>query len=71
LNEFLAANKPWLKDLNQALELGMMLETQALDLYMRFAEKSREEETKQVLFTLAEEEKVHVQALSKLFDEKR
>jgi rubrerythrin len=71
LNEFLAANKPWLKDRNQALELAMMLETQALDLYMRFAEKSQEEGTKQVLFTLADEEKVHVQAVSKLYDEKR
>ncbi len=71
LNEFLAANKPWLKDLKQALELGMMLETQALDLYMRFAEKSREEETKKVLFTLGEEEKVHVKAISRLFDQKR
>jgi rhodanese-related sulfurtransferase/rubrerythrin len=71
LNDFLTANKPWLKDRNQALELAMMLETQALDLYMRFAEKSQEEGTKKVLFTLADEEKVHVQAVSKLYDEKR
>jgi rubrerythrin len=38
---------------------------------MRFAEISREEKTKQVLFTLAEEEKVHVKTISRLFDEKR
>ena len=49
----------------------MMLETQALDLYLRFAEKSREEETKEVLFTLADEEKAHLKSLSRLFDEKR
>ena len=29
------------------------------------------EGTKQVLFTLAEEEKVHVKTISRLFDEKR
>ncbi len=71
LKEFLAANEPWLKNLNQVLELAMMLETQALDLYLRFAEKSQEEGTKQVLFTLADEEKVHLNILSRLFDEKR
>ena len=71
LNDFMAANEPWLKTVNQVLELGMMLETQALDLYLRFAEKSKEGETKQVLFTLAEEEKVHIRALARLLDEKR
>jgi len=71
LNEFLAANQPWLKTRQQALELGMMVETQALDLYLRFADASRDEGTKKVLFTLADEEKVHVQALSRLLDEKK
>jgi sulfur-carrier protein adenylyltransferase/sulfurtransferase len=71
LNEFLAANEPWLKTVGQVLELAMMLEIQALDLYLRFAEKSQEEGTKQVLFTLADEEKVHVKSLSKLLDQKR
>ncbi|MFZ2087683.1 MAG: rhodanese-like domain-containing protein [Desulfobaccales bacterium] len=71
LNEFLAANEPWLKSISQVLELGMMLETQALDLYLRFADKSREEGTKQVLYTLADEEKTHIKALGKLMDEKR
>ncbi len=37
LNDFMAANEPWLKTVSQVLELGMMLETQALDLYLRFA----------------------------------
>jgi rubrerythrin len=49
----------------------MMLETQALDLYMRFADHSRDEGTRQMLFTLADEEKTHVQALSRLMDRKR
>ena len=71
VKDFLAANEPWLKSLLEVLELAMMLETQALDLYMRFAEKSLEEGTKQVLFTLADEEKAHLKSLSRLFDEKR
>ena len=71
VKDFLAANEPWLKSLLEVLELAMMLETQALDLYMRFAEKSQEEGTKQVLFTLADEEKAHLKSLSRLFDEKR
>jgi rhodanese-related sulfurtransferase/rubrerythrin len=71
VNEFLATNEPWMKTVNEVLELAMMLETQALDLYLRFAEKSQEEGTKQVLFTLADEEKMHLKSLGKLLDEKR
>jgi sulfur-carrier protein adenylyltransferase/sulfurtransferase len=57
VKEFLAANEPWLKTVREVMELGMMLETQALDLYLRFAEKSQEAETRQALFTLADEER--------------
>ena len=71
LKEFMAANEPWLKTVVQVLELGMMLETQALDLYLRFAEKSQDGETRQVLFTLADEEKLHLKTLARLLDEKR
>jgi rubrerythrin len=44
----------------------MMLETQSLDLYLRFAEKSNNRETKEVLFKIAEEEKEHLAALGNL-----
>lgn len=71
VKEFLEENQPWMKTTGQILELAMMLETQALDLYLRFAEKSREEGTKQVLFKLADEEKVHLKTLGRLLDEKR
>jgi|UniRef100_A0A7V6A1T2 rhodanese-related sulfurtransferase/rubrerythrin len=71
LNDFLAANEPWLKTVTEVLELAMMLETQALDLYLRFAEKSQEEGTKEVLFRLADEEKGHIKSLARLLDEKR
>jgi rubrerythrin len=48
-----------------------MVETQALDLYLRFADKSRDEETRATLFAIAEEEKGHLAALGRLLDEKR
>ena len=46
-----------------------MLETQALDLYLRFAGKMEDRETKQVLFRLGDEEKAHLAALGRLLDE--
>ncbi len=48
----------------------MMLETQGLDLYLRFADKSTHAQTKQVLFKVAEEEKAHLAALGRLLEEK-
>jgi len=47
----------------------MMLETQALDLYLRFADKSTNAETKTILFKIAREEKAHLAALGRLLEE--
>jgi rhodanese-related sulfurtransferase/rubrerythrin len=71
LNDFLAANEPWRKTVTQVLELAMMLETQALDLYLRLADRTREAETQKMLFTIADEEKAHLGALGRLLDEKK
>jgi len=70
VKEFLAKNESHLKTAAQVLEVAMMVETQALDLYLRFADKSREDETKKTLFAIAEEEKAHLAALGRLLDEK-
>ena len=51
------------------LETALMLETQALDLYLRFAGKMEDRETKKVLFRLGDEEKAHLAALGRLLDE--
>lgn len=53
------------------LDLAMMLETQALDLYLRFAGKTRNPEARTVLFTIADEEKAHLGALGRLRDERK
>lgn len=58
-------------DLNSELEvlsLAMAIEAQALDLYMRAAEKSKKSETRQVLLQIAEEERNHMQRLSSYID---
>ncbi|MGB8991508.1 MAG: rhodanese-like domain-containing protein [Desulfobaccales bacterium] len=67
---FLAANKSHLETVPQVLDLAMMLETQALDLYLRFAGRCSQEQTREVLFTLAGEEKAHLASLGHLLEEK-
>jgi rubrerythrin len=52
------------------LELAMMLETRALDLYLRFADRICLAQTKEALFTLAGEEKAHLARLGRLLEEK-
>jgi len=69
-DEFLAANKSHLQTVVQVLDLAMMLETQALDLYLRFAERSDQPQTKEVLYALAGEEKAHLASLGRLMEEK-
>jgi rubrerythrin len=68
--EFMEQNEPLLKTVPQVIDLAMMLETQALDLYLRFAAKSTNAETKAVLFKIAQEEKGHLAALGRLLEEK-
>jgi len=70
LDEFMKKNEPFLHTVPDVLDLAMMLETQALDLYLRFAEKSTNAQTMEVLFTVADEEKAHLQSLGSLLEEK-
>jgi len=68
--EFLETNKSHLQTVPQVLDLAMMLETQALDLYLRFAGRCEQPQTKEVLYVLAGEEKAHLASLGRLLDEK-
>lgn len=70
LSEFLSRNAPYLTTLAAALELALTVETQALDLYLRLARKCREDATRQVFFEIADEEKAHLAALSRLWEQK-
>ncbi|MBI5585857.1 MAG: hypothetical protein HY892_18760 [Deltaproteobacteria bacterium] len=68
--EFIQANEPRLKTEAEILELALMLETQALDLYLRFAVKVGAGETQKILYRLGDEEKAHLAALDRRLDKK-
>ncbi len=69
-DEFLELNKPAMQTVPDVLNMAMMLETQALDLYLRYSERTKEEKTRTVLFEVAEEEKAHLKSLGHLMDRK-
>lgn len=55
----------------EVLGLAMAIEAQALDLYLRAAERSDNNESKQVLFQIAGEERSHIDRLSKYIDQQQ
>ena len=69
LSEFLEQNQSAFQSPTELLDLAMMIETQALDLYLRLAMKLSEESSKTVLHKIADEEKAHLEALGNLRDE--
>ena len=68
--DFIQKNEPYMQTLMGALDIAMMLETQALDLYGRFAEKADVAATKDFLLQVAQEEKTHLNMLGQLLEEK-
>jgi rhodanese-related sulfurtransferase/rubrerythrin len=66
--EFLSRNEPFLRTVPGVIDVAMMIETQALDLYLRMAQESRRPDTRDVLFQIAEEEKAHLAALGRLLE---
>jgi rhodanese-related sulfurtransferase/rubrerythrin len=70
MSEFMEKNVSFLHDVKDVIDLAMMLETQSLDLYLRFADKSTNAQTKGVLFKIAEEEKAHLASLGNLLEQK-
>jgi rhodanese-related sulfurtransferase/rubrerythrin len=60
---FMGQNRAYLNTVRSMMELAMMLEAQALDLYLRFAQKSSHEGAKAVLFRISDEEKTHLKEL--------
>ncbi|HVO83798.1 MAG TPA: rhodanese-like domain-containing protein [Syntrophobacteria bacterium] len=66
--EFLSRNEPFLRTVPGVIDVAMMIETQALDLYLRMAQASRRLDTRDVLFQIADEEKAHLAALGRLLE---
>lgn len=53
----------------ELLGLALAIEAQALDLYLRSAARSKEEATRQVLLTIAAEERNHIGWISRSIDQ--
>jgi sulfur-carrier protein adenylyltransferase/sulfurtransferase len=66
--EFLEKNRHLLDTVENLLNLAMMLEAQALDLYTRYAQKVEGVQSRSVLHDIAEEEKGHLAALGSLME---
>jgi rubrerythrin len=58
-----------MQTLTGVIDVAMMVETQALDLYLRMAAESSNLVTKEVLFEIAQEEKAHLRALGRVLEE--
>ncbi len=69
IRRFLAKNESFLQSVAGVVDVAMMVETQALDLYLRMAAASNDASTKEVLFEIAEEEKAHLRALGRVLEE--
>jgi rhodanese-related sulfurtransferase/rubrerythrin len=67
---FMEQNEDYLQTSRGIIEAAMMIEAQALDLYMRYADKTDNEEAKKLLHRLAREEKSHLKLLGRLMDRK-
>jgi rhodanese-related sulfurtransferase/rubrerythrin len=61
--EFLKQNQAVMNTVQDVLSIAMMIEGQALDLYTRYAEMSKDDKTKDLLLSIAEEEKAHLTSL--------
>jgi rubrerythrin len=70
VDEFIEKNRQSVEDTQGVLTVAMMLESQALDLYLRYSMKVDDENTKKALFQIAQEEKVHLGSLGQLIEKK-
>ncbi len=67
-DQLLEQNLPTFKSAADVLNFAMMLEAQAMDLYMRYAEKCENQTVKAILFKMANEEKAHLTSLGDLLE---
>ncbi len=70
IGEFMERNRRFLTSVKGYLELAMMVEAQALDLYLRMASASRHEVSQNILFEIGEEEKKHLNILGHFMERK-
>jgi len=67
-DELLEQFLPTFKAAADVLNFAMMLEAQAMDLYMRHADHSKDRQVKAIFYKMADEEKAHLTSLGDLLD---
>ena len=70
VEEFIERNRSGRQSVLNILNFSMMLEAQALDLYMRYSDRCVSERAKETLFYLAEQEKQHLNRIGSLMEDK-
>ena len=66
IDDFLARSDDYLESAQDCLELAMMIEVQALDLYLRMAQTYTDAPAKELYHRLCEDEKAHLNWLADL-----
>ena len=69
-DEYIQMFKPDWESPVDIISLAMSIEAQALDLYTRASERSEDPRSEEALKKIAEEERVHLEQLGKLMDER-
>jgi rubrerythrin len=67
-DEYVQMYQPDWESAVDIISLAMSIEAQALDLYTRASERSADPRSKEALHKIAEEERVHLEQLGKLMD---
>ena len=68
-DEFLQSNRSALETAPKIIDLAMTIEAQALDLYLRYWQKTNNSKTKETVLGIAQEEKAHLAVLGRLMDQ--
>ncbi len=66
--EYMNLFQPDLESMEDIISLAMSIEAQALDLYMRAADRTSNPQSKKVLTQIADEERAHLAQLGKLME---
>jgi sulfur-carrier protein adenylyltransferase/sulfurtransferase len=70
MDAFMKQNQAYLKDVPGYLDVAMMIETQAFDLYLRMATDSRNVLTRKILYRIGNEEKAHLELLGEYLNDR-
>jgi sulfur-carrier protein adenylyltransferase/sulfurtransferase len=68
IEEFIEQNRSAFASRVDAVSTAMMLEAQALDLYMRYSQQSTDQSCKKIFYTISEQEKAHLASLAGLME---